>query len=659
MMRTGDEKSGGVTLKAVLVGLVFVLAECVLVHYVDQMIHGTLTFHLVPAPGPVVLLFVLVWGLNTPLRVVRPTWALTTREVLVVYTMMGVGLTAPSIGLAQVLIPALAAPVYYASASNKYAEIFDLGTDNVIPWWLAPKDYDAVKGLFSRTSIEPIDWGMVARTWTVPLINWGIWAFVLFFVYLCVVSILRKQWVQREQLTFAYNVVPEQMSAMPSHGDPAALAPFWKNRWMWWGFLLPFVYHLFANLYVVSPLFPNVPIQFNLAQYFTEFPWNGVGDLTLWVSLHSVAFCMLLTEEMLFSLWFFWLVNKVLAITFYAFAVNETYSDFVSPTMNDQATGAFLAYFVMTVWMMRAHLRVVLSRAARFRVGLDESDEPLAYRTAVWGLVLGMAFLVGFCVVAGANPFWAGLIISLILVYWVVLTRLVAEAGLFMSQGPWPVHDFIAKLFGTTALTVQTWTVVGFFKSIFLRWYTIMPAYMLGGFKFADRHKINARRLAGAMMIAVFISIGASFVATLWLNYSYGGLNLSPWKAKALASDAFDSIRRYYDTPLGPDYKSLSVMGVGAGVTVFLSVMRMNFVWWPFHPLGYIASNLYIIHYFWFHIFVAWVMMKLITKYGGIHVVRKVRPFFIGVVIGALASGGFWWVVDYFYHLDTHWVFAI
>jgi len=658
-MQTTEEKHGGVTLKALGVGLVFVLIECWVVHYADQIIHGTLSFHLVPAPAPIVLLFVLVWAINTPLRAVAPRLALTTRELLVVYTMMGVGLTAPSMGLAQVLVPALAAPVYYESPSNRFAEIFQIGTDNVIPSWLAPTDYDAIKGLFSRTSLEPVDWGMVFQTWAVPLTLWGLWMFVLFFVYICVMAILRKQWVQREQLTFAYNVVPEQMSLVPESEDEV-LAPFWKNKLVWIGFLIPFVYHFFADLYVISPVFPNVPIVFDLAQYFTEFPWNGIGELKLWVSFHSVAFCMLLTEEMLFSMWFFFLINKILAVSFYAFGWNETYSDFFSPAMSDQGTGSFLAYFLIILWAMRSHLRLVAARALRFQVGPDEANEPLTYRTAAWGLVIGMTALVGFCTVAGANPFWTFLVIAMILVYWVVLTRLVAEAGVFMSQAPTSaVHDTVAKLFGTAALSIPTWTVLGFFKSVFLRWYTIMPAYILGGFKFAARHDINARRLVFAMLLAIGVSIVAGFVTTVYIDYEYGALNLSEWKARSLAKQPFEEIRRHHDTPKKPDRKAIAVMGVGAGVTLFLSVMRMNFLWWPFHPLGYVASNLYIIHYFWFHIFVAWVLSKLILKYGGLHVMRKVRPFFIGMVIGALMSGGFWWIIDYFYSLDTHWVYAI
>jgi len=228
-----------------------------------------------------------------------------------------------------------------------------------------------------------------------------------------------------------------------------------------------------------------------------------------------------------------------------------------------------------------------------------------------------------------------------------------------MSQGPWPVHEFVAKAVGTSALSIRTWAILAFFKSVFLRWYTIMPAYILGGFKFAERRKINTRRLVGAMLLAVSVSIIAGFVTTLYLNYTYGGLNLSPWKAQSLALQPFETVRSYAGSPQGPDLKGLSVMGVGAAVTTFLSIMRMNLTWWPFHPLGYIASNLYIIHYFWAHIFIAWVGVKAITKYGGIHLLRKTRPFFIGMVLGGFASGGFWWVVDYFYHLDTHWVFAI
>jgi hypothetical protein len=279
---------------------------------------------------------------------------------------------------------------------------------------------------------------------------------------------------------------------------------------------------------------------------------------------------------------------------------------------------------------------------------------------ASWGLVLGMAVLVGFCWAAGANPFWTWLILSLILVYWIVLTRLVAEAGVFMSQAPTSaVHDTVAQIFGTSALSVQTWTITGFFKSVFLRWYTIMPAYILGGFKFAERNRIHPRRLVWAMLLAIAVSIVAGFATTVWMDYEYGALNLSIWKADNLARQPFEYVRRYHDTPQPPDRKAIAVMGVGAGVTLLLSALRMNFVWWPLHPLGYVASNLYSIHYFWFPILLAWVMMKLITKYGGLHLLRKVRPFFIGMVIGGLMSGGFWWIVDYFYSLDTHWIYAI
>lgn len=659
-MRAAEETQGGVTAKAVVIGLVFVLIECLLVHYVDQVIHGTLTFHLVPAPALIVLLFLLVWGVNIPLRLLAPRRALTTREILVVYTMMGVGLTAPSMGMAQVLVPALAAPAYYASPSNKFAEIFQLGTDMVIPRWLAPTDYDSIKGLFSRVSTEPIDWAMVVRTWALPLTLWGAWMFVLYFVYICLMAVLRKPWVEREQLTFAYNVIPEHMSASPPVDAPGAIPPFWKSKWMWAGFAIPFTYHFFANLYVISPVFPVVPFFYDLAPYFTEFPWNGIGELKIWISLHAVAFSMLLTEEMLFSLWFFFAVNKVLAIVFYAFGWNETYSYFESPAMSNQGTGAFLAYFLIVLWAMRSHLRVVASRAIRLRVGADEANEPLTYRAAFWGGILGMGALVGFCGAAGANPFWSFLVLIMILAYWVVLTRLVAEAGIFMSQAPTAtVHDTIAKVFGSAALSIPTWTVLGFFKSIFLKWYTIMPAYVLGGFKFADRHRINARRLVAAMLLAIALSIVAGFCTTVWMNYEYGALNLSVWKAESLAKQPFDCVRAYYESPNKPDWKSMSVMGVGAIVTLFLSIMRMNFVWWPFHPLGYVASNLYIIHYFWIHIFIAWALSRLITKYGGLTLMRKIRPFLIGVVIGALMSGGFWWIIDYAYCLDTHWVYAI
>lgn len=655
-----EKTQRSVTARAVSIGLVFVVAECFLIHYVDLIIHSTLTFHLVPAPVLIVLLFVLVWGINVPLRWLFPRHALTTGEVLVIYTMMGVGLAPPSVGMSQVLVPALAAPAYYASPSNKFAEIFQLGTGNVIPKWLAPTDYDAVKGLFSRLSTEPIDWGMVARTWALPLTCWGAWMFLFYFVFLCMMSIVRKQWVEREQLTFAYNVIPEQMSVSGAPGEESVVSPFWRNKWMWTGFAIPMVFYSLASLYVLSPVFPAVPNFVDLQRFFTEFPWTGIGELKVWISLHAVAFCMLLTEEMLFSLWFFFAINKTLAIVLYALGWNQVYSSFESPAMSQQATGGFLVYCFILLWGMRAHLRVVAGRALRFETCADEAGEPLTYRTAFWGVVLGMAGLVGFFWAAGASPLWSFVTLAMVFGYWLVLTRLVAEAGLFMAQGPTAtVHDAIASVFGTKALSITTWTALGFYKSICLKWYTIMPAYILGGFKFAARHPIDTRRLARVMLLAIAVSIAAGFCVTLWMYYQYGALNLSEWRGRSIPLQPFDCVRSYYETPKPPNWKSTLVIGAGAGVTLFLSVMRLNFVWWPFHPLGYVASNLYVIHYFWIHIFVAWLASKLITKYGGLMLMRKLRPFFIGVVIGSFVCAGLWWIIDYIYCLDTHWIYAV
>ena len=50
---------------------------------------------------------------------------------------------------------------------------------------------------------------------------------------------------------------------------------------------------------------------------------------------------------------------------------------------------------------------------------------------------------------------------------------------------------------------------------------------------------------------------------------------------------------------------------VGVVVTLFLTVMRANFFWWPLHPLGYALAGSWSTVEFWFPCLIAWVFKSL------------------------------------------------
>jgi len=50
----------------------------------------------------------------------------------------------------------------------------------------------------------------------------------------------------------------------------------------------------------------------------------------------------------------------------------------------------------------------------------------------------------------------------------------------------------------------------------------------------------------------------------------------------------------------------------------------------------------------WFSVFIAWLLKAMILKYGGARAYRILRPFFLGLVLGAFGSAGGWLIIDAF-----------
>ena len=79
-----------------------------------------------------------------------------------------------------------------------------------------------------------------------------------------------------------------------------------------------------------------------------------------------------------------------------------------------------------------------------------------------------------------------------------------------------------------------------------------------------------------------------------------------------------------------------------------LMLARHRFMWWPFHPIGYVMGGVWTLNGLWFSIFLAWLIKMLVLKYSGPTGYRSTRWIFLGMVLGQFVVGGFWLIVDHF-----------
>lgn len=73
--------------------------------------------------------------------------------------------------------------------------------------------------------------------------------------------------------------------------------------------------------------------------------------------------------------------------------------------------------------------------------------------------------------------------------------------------------------------------------------------------------------------------------------------------------------------------------------------LQYRLVWWPFHPLGFPISCVF--GKMWFSVFVAWVLKGSVLKYGGLKLFERLKPFFLGLILGEAVLAGFWVIIDY------------
>jgi hypothetical protein len=84
-------------------------------------------------------------------------------------------------------------------------------------------------------------------------------------------------------------------------------------------------------------------------------------------------------------------------------------------------------------------------------------------------------------------------------------------------------------------------------------------------------------------------------------------------------------------------------------------MMRVRFVWWPFHPIGYIVANLqWAMRNFWSCMLIGSTAKWLILKYSGPKGYRKAVKISFGLILGDFVTGSLWNVIGILLDIPTY-----
>jgi hypothetical protein len=262
-------------------------------------------------------------------------------------------------------------------------------------------------------------------------------------------------------------------------------------------------------------------------------------------------------------------------------------------------------------------------------------------------MVSGIVFMSAWMWRSGM-PLWAVVLYLMgAFIIFLALTRVIVEAGLAAAVQGLSGCGLLVSSVGSSVLGVQGLVASG----MTLAWAGDLLVFMMApcanGLRMLHGLAQYRRRILVMMGMAMVIGLVGGVATIIVLSYKYGANNYhGSWAW--FAREPFRFAANLALNPTGPNWGGWLWNGVGAVIMAGLIWARHHLLWWPLHPIGYLASGTWILNSIWFSIFVAWLVKTIVLHFMGSNGYRATRMFFLGMVLGQFVAGGFWMVLDGF-----------
>lgn len=608
------------TFRALLIGLLISTGIGLVLPVTEFLIQGTRLGLSSATPAAFFLLFVLVGVIQPILKTIRPGWALTRSELLVVFAMMMVATVIPTRGFGGPLFGMSTGATYYADEGNQWDK-------NVRPHLsssIVVTDKEAVRQMYEgQDAGAEFNW----QVWMQSLGWWWLFGLAMTVMVVSVMLLFRRAWIDDERISFP---VAQVAQALVEEGpDGSRIIGLFREPAFWFGFFIPMI---FGSLNPLHNYFPDSFDRFHLSWGISHrIPF--ADSFNIRINFLMVGFAFFIESRLAFSLWFFYLVSQPLQWIYGHFFFDHRegmgYWTSTGPHGTIQAhqqMGAMLVLVAGMIWASRKRL-------------LDEK------------ILLIVFFVSGcaVCMMVGATgvPLWiTPLVVGSALVIWLSLTRLMAQAGTATIVPAIIPLGFVFSTVGTPNLGAAGLVGLG----LTFIWAGDLLTYLMGpagnSVYLQHKEKVTPARTATALIVAVMVSLAACMVMTLYLTHKYGALNLHPQYFNTFSQYPWKFAAKNLNRAVGPPMTGYVWTAVGAGIMLVLTWIHRAIYWWPLHPLGFLAQGSWIMRSLWFSFFLSWLIKILVLRYGGGAAFKKAKVFFIGLIVGLLVAGGMWLVID-------------
>ncbi len=522
----------------------------------------------------------------------------------------------------------------------------------------------AIVGRPTEELIRPgdIDWA----TWWPTIRLWGAVAVFLGLASLCLALIVHPQWSRREMLPYPVARFVQEISRNEHGGWLPDVA---RHRGFWLAATAIVAMHglnglqtlvdwLPSNLhiplrYYFSPmrdLFPNASRVYGSYAYFEPFVFPVV-----------IAFTLFLTTTVSFSLGIAHLLFMMLGAVLISQGVAMDRDYIGSGKVNTMAFGSFLALAVMILYVGRAYY----ANVAGSMLGRRRDTATPRYATfAGWGLVICLAGATWTLHTAGlAWPLGAALML-LILLKFLVMSRIVAETGCFLIKPAWWAVGILVALLSFEAVGPVGYIILAL-ATLILAGETreaIMP-YLTNGLKIAEQagRDHGPRRIIPWKTVMIVASLLVAGLAAITIHHNIGltvaggggerhsRIGFDLLAGHVAESRALETLRDSVNATgldrlalISPEPANLGWMGLGFILVLVTAAARLRLPWWPLHPVIFLVWGTWPMFVFSFSFLLGWAIKLSIVKLGGARAYHAAIPIAVGVIFGELLSAFLW-----------------
>ena len=671
------------TLRSFIFGLFSAAFICFYTYFNDNIMRQTMFVGNSMPISVYGMLVIFLLFLFPVLRKINRKLVFRKSEIAVILAMTLTACAIPSSNLLRLFTPALIMPNRFEHTEPGWQkqDVMELVPDGMLVN-TAPDEETILNGFCRGLStanesvpLRDIPW----YAWKTPVLYWLPIILTLWLAMIGLSLVVHRQWVSHEHLP--YPIVTFTKSLLPQ--DNGDSSPVFKDRLFWLGLLAVFGIHFYNYLNVWFPdyMLGKIPLGVDfssIGELFPTFDKGGGAGLLSWtgiIYLTVVAVAYFLPSDVSFSLGIgplVWVYLIGLMAT-YGIATTGWQSAWPYGITRDSMVdiGAYSGLLLVLIYTGRHYYKNVFKKAFGFK-----SSEKLE-QSAIWGARVFMISMVLFVVYAAtlARLDWMiALMLGLFMVaFYLVMSRMLAETGLFFIVMVGTPATIIWALFGSKALGPQVMLIMFMFMLIlFYDTREALMPYVVNSLKLADDCKVKVGKTAGVAVAAILVGLAVGIPSTLYFQYN-AGAEVGTWRmeqGKTPFNEVIGTMQRLEAqgqletagtktglsrfTDMSPHKLGLAFFGGTLLLVVGMSALRLRFVKWPLHPVMFLIWNTYSGQRFYQSFLLGWLIKVTVTKYGGANIYQKLKPLMFGIIAGEMLGGVLPMIVSVIYYFASH-----